>query len=98
MSADNWTRCPRCLKNAELEKEDFSKKAREGYGKLTSDEYEVLLLKSREPINLDDSLREDYEFYLDDDGCFTANYRATCGTCNFNFTFHHKQQVEIEPK
>ena len=98
MSADNWTRCPRCLKTAELKREGLLKKARDGYGKLTPEEYEALLLESREPIALDESLREDFEFYLSDDGCFTAHYIAKCGTCGFAFRFDHEKQISIEPE
>jgi len=83
---------------AESKAEDLSKKARAGYGKLTPEAYEALLLESREPIKLDESLREDYEFYLADDGCFTAGYRAECVTCGFAFEFKHEEQVVIEPE
>lgn len=57
--------------------------------------------KAADPfINADDednwTLREYHEFYLALDGTFTADYQGKCDECDFEFSFNHKQQVQVE--
>lgn len=46
--------------------------------------------------NVDDadyvSFREDYEFYVNDDGEVVADYSGVCGVCHLNGSFTHKHK------
>ena len=95
MSANNWTTCPRCMKMAIEEKDKQNKQAAESYGKVSEVEYIEILDKSNKDIQLEQTLREDYEFYMGDDGEFSASYGAYCDRCGFKYQFEHKQTVEI---
>ena len=95
MSADNWTICPRCMKMAVEEKDKQNKQAAESYGKVSEVEYTEILEKARADINMEQTLREDYEFYMEDDGTFTADYRAHCDRCGFKYEFKHEEEVAV---
>ena len=95
MSADRWAICPKCRKKAVGEKESLIKKAEDGYGQLSQKDYETIVFDSRTPINLTETLREDYEIYMEDDGLFSVEYSASCDTCGFKYNFNHSEQVEI---
>jgi len=43
-------------------------------------------------MTIDESLREDYEFYMDSDGTFSARYNCKC-ECGFNHSFSHTEQA-----
>ena len=95
MSADNWTECPRCLEKEETEKNALKLKAESEYGKMPKAEYLELLRKSEEPLSTEQTLREDYEFWTDPDGKFSANYNCHCKICGFEHTFKHEKQLKI---
>ena len=95
MSADNWSICPRCNKKAKQEKADQKAKTHEGYGKVPAEEYESMLVVSRQPIKIDETLREDFEFFISPDGLFSASYRASCDRCGFKHKFNHTRQIVI---
>lgn len=95
MGANNWAKCPKCLKIVQNKKDILRKRAFDGYGKLPPEEYERLLLESKEPINLDCTLREDYEIYMDEDGYLTIEYSASCNLCGFSCEFNHSEQMKI---
>jgi len=94
MSADNYRKCPKC--NAtELERQDKAKKAAEKkYGAVTPEEYMKLLDKAK-PQSLGETLRENYELGIVEDGRFFLHYRASCDRCDFDFNFSH--QVQANP-
>lgn len=93
MSADNWTNCPKCMKIAVEEKDKENKEAAESYGKVSEIEYIQILEKAQADINMEQTLREDYEFYMEDDGTLTANYRARCDRCGFKHESNHTKKV-----
>lgn len=95
MSVDNWAICPKCKKRMDATKQQQMDYAKAGYGKLSPEEYETAMLKAREPIKYENTLREDYEVYMEDDGFFSASYSAYCDKCGFKFNFKHSEQVEI---
>ena len=97
MSADNWTTCPRCLAKAEVAKAKQRDNAAKAYGKLKPDEWIALQAEASNPVELNSSLREDYELGVLTDGEFYVNYRASCTNagCGFAFEYKHQQQVEI---
>lgn len=95
MSADNWTQCPKCNKMVEDAKQKQIDKARVSYGKVSPEEYEVAILASKEPAVFNETLRENYWFYMKSDGFFKVSYSAFCDRCGFKHTFTHSEQIEI---
>lgn len=63
-----------------------------GYGKISADKYNDLLTKGKEPIELKETLREDYSFNLDDN-ILSINYSCGCSVCKFHFEY--KQDVTV---
>lgn len=96
MSADNWTTCPRCMKNATQKKAKLQKQVQESYGKIPVEEYDSVRVEVEKDISLEETLREDYQFYMGDDGNFSASYRAHCNICDFLHEFEHTKQLKID--
>jgi len=80
---------------AEYTKQKQIDKYRASYGKLSPEEYEAAMIVSKQPIDLKETLREDYEFYIEDDGSFYASYEAHCDRCGFKYSFNHSEQIKI---
>lgn len=93
MSADNWATCPVCLKNSGIERDALLLRVCDDYGKVRAEEYLELVRKSKLSIDVDSTLREDYEFYMDSDGTFTARYACKCDECGFRHSFSHTEQT-----
>ena len=45
--------------------------------------------------NTFNTLREDYDIGIDEDGEFEISYWASCEECKFQFKFDHKQKVPL---
>lgn len=97
MSADNWAICPRCLKNAEVEKQKALESAAKAYGKATPDEWRAMTDEAAKPIDSEEfrTFREDYEFYINEDGEWSADYHGGCAKCKLEFTFKKTEQLPI---
>lgn len=93
MSADNWRTCPRCTRTAKNSKDTQKKKCAESYGKVAAEKFLQMLADSEKPVELDDSMREDYDIGIDDTGEFGVSYRAYCGTCGFTFSYTHEEKT-----
>lgn len=106
MSADNWRVCPKCTAKSLAgydekvkQLDEATKKIQEAYGRVPLEEYMTLINKTDksvqdiEVLELEDTLREDYEIYIDDAGEFSVNYSASCSVCKFSFTFKHTQKA-----
>lgn len=39
------------------------------------------------------TLREDYEFYMMEDGKFSADYTAACRDCGWKWAFHYNVEA-----
>ncbi len=92
MSADNWTVCPKCTKTEKDLADQYRQKVANNYGKISESEY--LKLKSQEYLKPDaETLREDYEVYMDEKGEFTIYYSCSCDKCGFRFEHNHQEQV-----
>jgi len=94
MSADNWTKCPKCTLDGLKKKQQEIASVAESYGKIHPSEYEKRLIKSREPIDNRETLRENYGFHLDIDGLFSVSYLGRCEKCGFKHEFKHSKQLE----
>ncbi len=94
MSANNWTTCPRCLKN---EVDAAMKRTAEisaSYGKVSAAEYlEMVQLTPHVPTH-NDLLREDYELGIRS-GEFSVSYLGRCTDCGFQFKFTYKEKVKL---
>lgn len=91
MSADNWTTCPQCVKQAAKNAENLYAKAAKLYGKVGHDEYTKAMEDAVQASGYRDrvqhSLREDYELGVDSDGKFSVSYWCSCKTCGFSWSY-----------
>jgi len=97
MSADNYTTCPKCFKHEKDKEKKDIEATNEAYGKISREKFLQLVesLNKRYTITRDDSLRENYEFYLSETGYFTVSYYSSCSKCDFEYSFHHTEQLEV---
>lgn len=94
MSADNWATCPVCKDLAEANQQVARDIANQSYGKVSADEYERLKTQAEKIEPHEDTLREDYEIGVGEDGKFSVSYRCLCDICGFQFEYRHKQDVQ----
>lgn len=91
MSADNWAKCPRCLKQAADKKKAAEEAMQLGYGKVPQEEFLVLKAEADAPIALEDTLREDYEVGIWQYD-FRLHYDASCEVCGFKFSYRYEEE------
>jgi len=84
MSADNWAICPVCKKRNDVAYKKQTLDVANQYGKIPDDEY-IVLVKETKPIVLKESLREDYQIGVDEEGVFSFVYSCNCSECGFKF-------------
>lgn len=93
MSADAWRICPKCTR-VESKKAVAEREADEAYGKVSKDEWQRLQKYADslrdEP---EETLREDYEIFMDEDGKLYINYRCSCGICGFSHHYEYEKKV-----
>ena len=79
MSANNWDTCPRCKKKLEATRAKAAASAEKEYGKVPPDEY-LTMVKAAKLIGgkLEQTLREDWEIGVDEDGRFYVSYSGSC--------------------
>ena len=88
MSADRWSRCPKCEKSAwdELDKLGAAVEAAEKANDLAAyKKAQAALDKVVRPSKLEQTMREDWDLGFDDDGKFSVVYDAHCNKCGFKF-------------
>jgi hypothetical protein len=95
MSADNWAICPKCKKLERDKSEKKKKKADKSYGKVPKEEYEKLVLLANETVKLDETLREDYQCGIKDNGEVFIYYSGNCQRCGFDYSFEHKEIINL---
>jgi len=92
MSADNWAICPKCkIKNDQINEKrllDVEKK----YGIISSEEYIALVKEVSEPIEIEETLREDYYIGIED-GIFEVEYSCNCSVCGFKYSFENEKII-----
>ena len=94
MSPRAWGTCPACEKEARETKETEKKELAKQYGKIPPEEYIQRRTEVDKPIEVEETLRENYELGVDMDFKFTAYYRCHCENCGFEFKFEHEQEVK----
>lgn len=92
MSADNWTECPKCSKEALDAHGAKLEAAQASYGNVSAKEYRKLILEAEKPYEPEITLREDYEIGIYN-GKFRVSYRAHCSVCGFTY----KYSFEADP-
>jgi len=62
--------------------------------KIKNDEANAKKLSGVEkPNELKETLREDYEIGIDEDGLFYVNYGGRCDECGLVYKFNHEEEV-----
>lgn len=92
MSADNWTTCPRCKRKHDEKLAADRAKLDKSYGKVPAANYmaDLKAMELRERAEMPNTLREDYELGTNEDGTFSVNYRCSCSTCDFRYSFKNE--------
>ncbi len=96
MSADNWSDCPQCIK---LYKEGIvadKETLVEAYGKVGANEFITMKTDLDNKVRgsyKTDTLREDYQLWIDENGEFIVNYRASCSDCGFEYEYNRCEQA-----
>ena len=91
MSADNWAKCPKCaIQGLERKRKEISLAA-ESYGEVDQQEFLKRLETAREPLDLRETLREDYWIGVDESGEFLVSYSCFCDKCGLRYEFKHKE-------
>lgn len=97
MSADNYTMCPKCVKNQEVELELNQQLLQDNYGKINREEYQKLVSSTSVKKELKETLREDYEIGIYGDEFFYS-YSASCSVCNYGFHKEHTEKLDLAGK
>jgi hypothetical protein len=93
MSADNWTRCPKCEKTAAESAAAKKLAAEQAYGKVPAERYMDMLADANEkPTSRETTFREDYEQGVVN-GEYIVSYHGQCRVCGFKHQFNHRQQL-----
>lgn len=90
MSADNWTTCPRCTEKEYQRIADLELRVSEGYGVLPLEEFDALREEVRIGPRLEETFRENYDFYGADEGLITASYSGWCTACTLSAKFKYE--------
>ncbi len=96
MSANNWAICPRCKKQNNAANAKRIVDIEKQYGKISSVDYLDLVRKDNKVIAIEETLREDYSIYMDEDGEFHIDYSCRCDECDFEFDYNHNESVDMK--
>ena len=94
MGAENWALCPKCKILEDEIRQALIKNIKDGYGVMRESEYLSLVERSKAPIVLKETLREDYEIGIWK-GSFWVKYEAYCDKCGFEKVFKTNEAIEI---
>lgn len=94
MSADRWSKCPRCAVVAREAKAAREEAARAAYGVAPVEEFDRLRAEADAPLKIEDTVREDYEFYGFEEGAVVAVYEASCKACGLSVKFRYEHPIE----
>lgn len=95
MSADNWRVCPVCLKRADDDRNVRLAAVAELYGKVPAEKWAAKQTKAAQPVDLEHTLREDYEVGLSEDGRFYVSYCGSCDVCGLEHRHKVEQQLDL---
>ena len=87
MSANRWSFCPNCKKKEQDRIEAEEKKVLAQYGKIDPE----LFIKNMADVKIRpmmrETLREDYDFTLDEYLDLSMSYSAHCDKCGYKFEY-----------
>lgn len=95
MSADNWTKCPKCKKQVLQEYNDKQKAIKDAYGVVSEEKYNEMCRDAENTPSIENTLREDYEIYQRK-GVVIVSYGCMCTDCGFKFNFEHREEIKIK--
>lgn len=98
MSATNWAECPGC-KAVRIREEMAATRAYvDSYGKVSASEYEDLKAAADELKNAPrgETLREDYEVWIDDEFVFHVSYGCSCEECGYEHSYRHEHSAPFK--
>lgn len=87
MIADNWAKCPNCIKIDRDQKIKMRQKIDDSYGKIDQAEYLKLVEAANHEQQFRETLREDFQIGIDPFGMFSVTFAARCDRCGFKFDF-----------
>ena len=88
MSADRWSKCPKCREKQEKAAEKLVADIAAAKATKDFDRFAMLLEKQSEPQQeLEDTLREDWGIGIWDAESFEVSYSASCSICGFKYSF-----------
>ncbi len=93
MSANNWTECPKCKRDKAANIKKLKSRHATEYGKIPLAEYQKIgeqITDLESESDGGETLREDYEIWINKDGVFTVDYGCSCDRCKFKFSFKHQ--------
>ena len=91
MSADRWTKCPKCT----AKKNDALESVRKLYGKISAEAYTQKLQEAAASAMSEhnrETLAEYYEVGVYGDR-FRVDYGAACDKCGWTKSFKHEEKV-----
>ena len=91
MSAENWAICPVCKAKNDKANAKRILDAEKKYGKIPSEDYIALAKEVSTPIEIEETLREDYGIGVDEVGVFYVDYECRCEKCGSRYTFKHAE-------
>ena len=93
MSANNWSICPKCKKkNNEINAKRIEN-VKKNYGVVSEDKYLELAEEAKKPIIIKETLREDYDIGVYEDGTFEVSYSCSCSVCGFKYSFKDQKII-----
>jgi hypothetical protein len=98
MSADAWRECPQCLARGENKKKEEAMTAKKAYGKVSMEEFDRIRqaeLESDDDTEQLETLREDYEISMQQDGKLYIDYACSCTECGFRANFKLNEQYPL---
>lgn len=93
MSADRWKKCPVCAVNKEKDVLKLRSQVNHEYGKLSQEHWLELKKEVDEFAStpLEETLREDFEIGLNEDGWLDIYYTCSCHICGTTRKYEKKE-------
>ena len=97
MSADNWAQCPRCLRKHQTELDEARAALDAAYGNVPVAEFDTMreTLAKREQGGIDNTFREDYEFYGVEEGTLHISYSGGCNVCGLSLKVNEERPLDV---